>query len=150
MFVTSGYRGNRLAAIDLSLAHGDISESQAVRWSVDRDTPYVPSPVLHDGMLYVLKSNSGVLTVFDADSGRVLYGPERLPDVRNVYASPVLAADRLYVPSREGTTVVLKAGATFEVLATNTLDDGFDASPVVVDGEIYLRGRQFLYCIAES
>ena len=150
VFVTSGYRGNRLAAIDLSLAHGDISESEAIRWSVDRDTPYVPSPVLHDGMLYVLKSNSGVLTVFDADSGRVLYGPERLPDVRNVYASPVLAADRLYVPSREGTTAVLRAGATFEVLATNTLDDGFDASPVVVDGEIYLRGRQFLYCIAES
>jgi outer membrane protein assembly factor BamB len=147
-FVTSGYRGNRLAAIDLSSASGDISGSDAVLWSVDRDTPYVPSPLLHDGLLYVLKSNSGVLTTFDARTGRRHYGPERLPGVRNVYASPVAANGRLYVTSREGTTIVLRAGSTFEVLATNTLDDEFDASPAIVDGELYLRGRQFLYCIA--
>ena len=150
VFVTSGFRGSRLAAIDLSVARGDIRGSGAVVWSVDRDTPYVPSPLLHDGLLYVLKSNSGVLTTFDARTGRRRYGPERLPGVRNVYASPVAADGRLYVTSREGTTLVLRAGPTFEVLATNTLDDGFDASPAIVDGEIYLRGRRYLYCIAED
>ena len=51
---------------------------------------------------------------------------------------------------REGTTAVVRAGQTFEVLSTNTLDDGFDASPAIVDGEIYLRGKRFLYCIAEN
>lgn len=150
VFVTSGFRGSRLAAIDLSAATGDIRGSAAVLWSVDRDTPYVPSPLLHDGLLYVLKSNSGVLTSFDARTGQRRYGPERLRGVRNVYASPVIADRRLYVTSRDGTTVVLAAGPTFEVLATNTLDDGFDASPAIVDGEIYLRGQQFLYCIAED
>ena len=150
VFVTSGYRGNRLAAINLNEAEGDISGSQAVVWSVNRDTPYVPSPVLHEGLLYVLKSNSGMLTSFDARTGLRHYGPERLPDVRNVYASPVAAAGRLYIVSREGTTAVVRAGQTFEVLSTNTLDDGFDASPAIVDGEIYLRGKQYLYCIAES
>lgn len=148
VFVTSGYRGNRLAAIDLSLADGDISGSDAVVWSVDRNTPYVPSPLVHEGLLYVLKSNSGVLTTFDAPSGRLRYGPQRLNGIRNVYASPVAGAGRLYVSSREGTTVVLRTGPAFEVLATNTLDDGFDASPAIVGGEIYLRGRQFLYCIS--
>ncbi len=150
VFVTSGFRGSRLAAIDLSAATGDIRGSAAVLWSVDRDTPYVPSPLLHDGLLYVLKSNSGVLTSFDARTGQRRYGPERLRGVRNVYASPVIADRRLYVTSRDGTTVVLAAGPTFEVLATNTLDDGFDASPAIVDGEIYLRGQRYLYCIAED
>ena len=149
VFVTSGYRGNRLAAIDLSAASGDIHESGAVIWSVDRDTPYVPSPLLHDGLLYVLKGNSGVLTTFDVRTGTRRYGPERLSGIRNVYASPVAAAGRLYVTSRDGKTIVLRAGSTYEVLAINALDDGFDASPAIVDGEIYLRGQQFLYCIAE-
>jgi outer membrane protein assembly factor BamB len=149
VFVTSGYRGNRLAAIDLSAARGDIRGTDAVVWSVDRDTPYVPSPLLHDGLLYVLKGNSGVLSSFDARTGERRYGPERLSGIRNVYASPVAAGGRLYVSSRDGKTIVLRAGPTLEVLAVNTLDDGFDASPAIVDGEIYLRGQQFLYCIAE-
>ena len=149
VFVTSGYRGNRLAAIDLSVARGDIRGTDAVVWSVDRDTPYVPSPLLHDGLLYILKGNSGVLTSFDARTGERHYGPERLSGIRNVYASPVAAGGRLYVTSRDGMTIVLRAGPTLEVLAVNTLDDGFDASPAIVDGEIYLRGQQFLYCIAE-
>jgi len=149
VFVTSGYRGNRLAAIDLSVASGDVRGSGAVIWSVDRDTPYVSSPLLHDGLVYVLKGNSGVLTSFDARTGARRYGPERLSGIRNVYASPVAAGGRLYVTSRDGMTIVLRAGPTFEVLAINTLDDGFDASPAIMDGEIYFRGQQFLYCIAE-
>ena len=148
VFVTSGFRGNRLAAIDLTAASGDIRGSAAVLWSVDRDTPYVPSPALHDGRLYLIKSNSGIMSSLEAGTGRPVYGPERLPGVRSVYASPVVANDRVYVTSREGTTLVLRAGPDFEVLATNVLDDGFDASPAIVGGEIYLRGRQFLYCIA--
>ena len=73
-----------------------------------------------------------------------------MPGIRSVYASPVAANGRIYITSREGTTLVLRAGSTFEVLATNVLDDDFDASAVIVDGEIYLRGRQFLYSIAED
>lgn len=148
VFVTSGFRGNRLAAIDLDAAEGNIAGSDAILWSLDRDTPYVPSPLLHDGQIYLVKSNDGILSSFDAASGRRVWGPERVRALRSVYASPVAAGGRVYVTSREGTTVVLRAGETFELLATNTLDDGFDASPVVVDDEIYLRGREFLYCIA--
>ena len=51
--------------------------------------------------------------------------------------------------SRDGTTLVIRHGSRFEVLATNTLDDGFDASPALVDNELYLRGNRYLYCIAE-
>ena len=147
-YLMSGYRGNRLYAVDLSAARGNISRGGAIVWSLDRDTPYVPSPVLHDGILYFTKSNSGILSAYDAASGENLYGPVRLSGIRDVYASPVVAGGRLYVTSRDGATLVAQAGPEFEILSMNRLDDDFDASPAVVGDEIYLRGRQYLYCIA--
>jgi outer membrane protein assembly factor BamB len=148
VYVTSGYRDNRLLAVRLADASGDITGTEAVVWSLDRDTPYVPSPLLHQGILYLLKSNSGVLSAFDAQTGARVYGPERLPGVRSVYSSPVAVGDRIYIASREGTTLVIKAGQDFEVLATNELDDEFDASPAIAGDELYLRGQGYLYCIA--
>lgn len=148
VYLTSGFRGNQLYAVDLTRAEGDITGSEAIAWSLDEDTPYVPSPLLHDGILYLTKSNSGIISAFDARTGTLLYGPERLPGIRSIYASPVAAADRVYLTSRDGTTVVLAAGPTFEVLAANMLDDDFDASPAAVDDELYLRGHRYLYCIA--
>ena len=147
-YLMSGYRGNRLYAVDLSSARGDLSRGGGIVWSLDRDTPYVPSPVVHDGILYFTKSNSGILSAYDAASGENLYGPVRLSGIRDVYASPVVAGGRLYVTSRDGATLVARAGPEFEILSMNRLDDDFDASPAVVGEEIYLRGRQYLYCIA--
>ena len=146
----SGFRGNSIKAIKLAEAKGDITGTSAIAWTLDRDAPYVPSPLLYDGALYVLKGNTGVLTVFDANTGKPHYALQRLDAVPNVFASPVGAAGRVYIPGREGATVVLKHGTTFEQLGVNKLDDGFDASPALVDREIYLRGYRNLYCIAEK
>ncbi len=66
-----------------------------------------------------------------------------------MFASPVGAANRVYITDRRGTTLVLSHGATREALALNRLDDSFSASPALVDDELYLRGEQNLYCIAE-
>lgn len=150
VFLTSGFRGNALLAVRLAEARGDISASSgAIAWKLDRDTPYTPSPLLYGGELYMLKGNNGLLSCLDARTGERLYGPERLEGISNVYASPLGASDRVYVAGREGTTVVVQRGRAFKVLATNTLNDGFDASPVAVDGELYLRGRKHLYRISE-
>ena len=148
VYLLSGFRGNQLWVVRLDAARGDITGTDAIVWSLEEDTPYVPSPLLHDGILYFLKSNNGILSAYDARTGSLHYGPQRLPGIRNVYASPVAAGGRLYIPSREGTTLVIDAGPRLEVLATNTLEDGFDASPAVVEGEIFLRGQQYLYCVA--
>jgi len=150
VFLMSGFRGNDLKAVRLADARGDIDGTDAIAWTFDRDTPYVPSPVLTDGILYFLKSNSGILSAFDARTGTPHYQNQRLTSVPNVFASPVAARGRVYFPGREGTTAVIRSGPDFEVLATNALDDGFDASPALVDGEIYLRGYRYLYAIAES
>ncbi len=150
VFVTSGFRGNALQAIRIGQASGDISQGDALIWSYDKDTPYVPSPLLYQNQLYILKHNRGILSCFDAKTGKVNYGPQRLDGLQGVYASPVGAAGRVYIAGRKGTTLVIEQGPEFKVLAANKLDEGFDASPAVADNEIYLRGSKHLYCIARN
>jgi outer membrane protein assembly factor BamB len=149
VYLMSGFQGNAVRAIRVAQARGDIDGTGAIAWSYDRDAPYVPSPILVDGILYFLKTNSGILSALDAKTGAPIYQNRRLDDLPNVFSSPVAAHGRLYFTGREGTTLVMRAGKSFEVLAKNTLDDGFDASPALVDGEIYLRGHAYLYCIAD-
>jgi outer membrane protein assembly factor BamB len=144
----SGFRGNDLKAIRVADAKGDIDGTAAIAWTFDRDTPYVPSPILVDGVLYFLKTNSGILSAFDVKTGKPHYQNQRLDGVPNVFSSPVSARGRVYFTGQEGSTIIIKSGPAYEVLATNHLDDGFDASPALVDNEIFLRGRKFLYAIA--
>jgi outer membrane protein assembly factor BamB len=150
VYVTSGFRGNALQAIRLADAEGDITGAAAIVWDYGRDTPYVPSPLLYGDTLYFLKHNRGVLSAFNASTGEAYYGPERLEGISDVYASPVGAGDRIYVVDRDGAALVIKHGSTFEVLAENLLDDGFNASPAIVGKEIFLRGNKSLYCIASD
>ncbi|MHC4176959.1 MAG: outer membrane protein assembly factor BamB family protein [Planctomycetota bacterium] len=147
VFVTSGYRGNSLQAIELG-RKGDLTDSDAVKWHVDRGTPYVPSPLLYGDMLYVFSSNNAILSCYQARTGAAHFEQTRLEGLSGVYASPVGAADRVYLVSRDGKTMVIKRSKDLEVLATNTLDEGFDASPAVVDDQLFLRGREYLYCIS--
>ncbi len=151
VIVGNSYDGQAMMAIRLSAAKGDITgSSEAVVWQRHRDASYVPSPLLYEGRLYFLKHSQGFITSLDAKSGKVLFGPERLPGLGYVFASPVGAAGRVYVVGRSGTTAVLRHGGEFEILARNELDDVFSASPVVVGKELYLRGQRHLYCIAED
>jgi outer membrane protein assembly factor BamB len=148
VFVTSGFQGNSLKAIRLADAKGDITGSSAIVWTLDRDTPYVPSPLLYDAILYLLKTNSGILSAFDARTGKPHYQLQRLEGIPEVFASPVGAQGRVYLTGRDGVSLVIRNAPTFEVLAKNSLDDGFDASPALVDNELYMRGYKSLYCIA--
>ena len=150
VYVTSGYRGNNLQAIRLADARGDIAGTGAIVWELNRDTPYVPSPLLYDDALYLLKSNDGILSAFDPATGEPHYALQRLQGIPNVFASPVGAAGRVYITGRDGATLVIRQGDRYEVLAVNRLDDGFDASPALVDDELYLRGYRHLYKIADE
>jgi len=150
VILMSGFRGNSLKAIRYADAKGDITGTPNIAWSLDRDTPYVPSPLLYDGILYFLKSNNGLLSALDAKTGKPHYQAQRVDAVPSVFASPVGAAGRIYLLGQQGTGVVLKQGPAMEVLATNTLDDKFDASPALVEREMYLRGYKRLYCVAEK
>lgn len=145
VFATSGYRGNALKAIKLG-AGGDLTDSDAIVWSLDKGTPYVPSPLLHGDEIYVV-DDKGIVSCFDARTGKQNYGRTRIEGLEALSASPVAADGKLYFLGEDGTTVVLEAGPEFKILATNRIDERFIASPAVASGAIYLRGEKHLYSI---
>ena len=150
VYAMSGFGGNALLAIRLAGARGDLTGTDAISWRLDRHTSYVPSPLLVHDRLYFLKVNTGILSVVDARTGKTLLDRERLDTVQNVYASPVAAAGRIYLVGRDGETEVRSSDARCELRAVNRLDDRFDASPAIAGRELYLRGAEYVYCIARD
>ncbi len=149
VYCMSGYQGYALLALPLS-ATGDISDSDKIIWSKDQGTPYIPSPLLYDGMLYFNQSNQAILTCLDAATGDTIIDRTRLSGISDIYASPVGADGRVYITSRNGTTLVLERSKELKILASNELDERFDSSPALAGNQLFLRGGKFLYCIAES
>jgi outer membrane protein assembly factor BamB len=149
VYVMSGFRGFSIQAIKLS-SRGDVTETDNIAWSVRRSAPYVPSPVLSGDRLYMSKSNDAYLSCLNALTGEVVYQDEPLPGVRSLYASPLAANGYLYLVGREGTVMVIKDAPKFEVVATNKLNDRIDASPAMLEKELFLRGHEYLYCITEG
>ncbi|HUG19030.1 MAG TPA: PQQ-binding-like beta-propeller repeat protein [Planctomycetaceae bacterium] len=149
VFCLSGYRGSAALAIPLD-STGDLTGSDKIAWSVSRGSPYVPSPLLYDGLLYFNKSNDAIISCIEAQTGKILIGETRLPGVRRIYASPVGAAGRVYFVGRDGDTTVLERGEELKVLATNQLDEGCETSPAIVGKQMFLRGKNHLYCLEEG
>lgn len=148
LYLTSGFRGSALMAIDIAKAKGDITGSEAILWTYNQDTPYTPNPLLMDGKLYFLRVNNGFLTCLDAKTGNVIYAREKLEGVSTLFSSPTGAAGRIYIASKDQ-VLVLKGGDKPEVLAKNSLDDDFHASPVVAGNDLIIRGFKSLYCFSE-
>jgi outer membrane protein assembly factor BamB len=117
------------------------------QWRKTKGSPDVPSPLVHDGLVYLCREN-GLLICLDARTGKELY--QHALHRTRYRASPVYADGKIYLTARDGTFSVVKAGPKFELLATNTLPDEFAASPVVSGGRIYLRGFRALYAISEG
>lgn len=149
VYCTSGFRGSSLQAIELGHT-GDLTDTDAVKWHVKEATPYVPSPLLYGEKLYVCSVNQGVISCYNAKTGKPYFFKERLDEINMIYSSPAAAAGRIYVVGRNGVTYVLKASEKFEVLSVNKLEDGIDCSPAFSGDEIYLKGKENLYCIAGS
>lgn len=146
----NSYDWQTMLAIRLKSARGDVTGTDHVAWKLTRLTPYVPSPLLYDDTLYFLRHNQNILSRVDPQTGKPRGEPIRLPELRDIFASPVAASGRIYITGREGMTVVVKHDAQNSLLAVNQLNDVFSASPALVDKELYLRGERFLYCLAEE
>ena len=149
VYCMTGFRGFALHAIPLD-AEGDITDSDKIAWRRDDAAPYVASPLLYDDLLYFTKDRTGILFCVNARNGEVHYSNKRLPGINMLYASLAGAAGKIYIAGRDGTTVVLKHGREYEILGTNQLAEGIDASPVIVGTQLFLRGRKHLYCIEST
>ena len=104
---------------------GDLSDTDSVVWQTRKYTPDVASPLLYGDKLYVLARVNPVLSCYNPKTGEPIFEGMKLEGLRQVYASPVGVAGRIYIAGREGAVAVVKQSDKFEVLATNVLDDGF-------------------------
>ena len=144
----SGFISPALMAIRLG-REGDLAGTDAVVWTTNRGLSYSASPVLHEGKLYFI-TDTGMVSCVDVATGQPVYQQMRLPKPYNIKASPLLAGGHLYFATEDDDVVVAKLGSTFDVVATNTLtDQSFIASPVVVEGDMFLRSRTHLFRISE-
>lgn len=139
---------NKLVAIRPG-GKGDITATH-VAWSQTRALPYVTSPLCYRGRLYLIKSNGGMVSCLEAQTGRFVYTEERLGEGDLYYSSPVAADGRIYAGSGNGVMVVFEAGDNFRVLARNKIGDHLGATPAVVDNTLYVRTTTDLFAFAET
>ena len=154
IYVASGYRTRPIFAIragaagDISLADDENSNAH-VAWSSPRDGPYIATPLVYRGYLYVVSAN-GVLTVFHAITGERVY-KRRIGDTGGAYsASPIAADGRIYLTSEDGDIFVIKAGAEYELLATNRMGEVCLATPAISEGQIFIRTTGHLLAVTNS
>jgi outer membrane protein assembly factor BamB len=127
---------------------GDITDqSDAYHWRMETQTPDVPTPVVHDGLVYLCREN-GVLICVDAATGEQIY-EERVESDRH-RGSPIVAGGHIYLTSRRGNVAVVKTGREYELVAKNSMGEPMSASPAVSGGRLYLRTFDALYCVGEA
>jgi outer membrane protein assembly factor BamB len=144
VYLDSG-RGGLGVAVDPT-GDGNVTKTH-LKWSVPQVSEGFSSPVIAGEYVYRLH-NPGTLKCWELSSGKEIYS-ERLPGA-SAACSPLATPDgRLYFASA-GKSYVVKAGPKFEILATNDLSDASEASPAVSEGRIFLKGKQYLYCIGKK
>lgn len=134
---------NLLVAIR-SGGRGDITQTH-VAWKAARGLPYVPSPLYYQGRIYLVK-DGGLMSSFEAATGKPFYLQERLDAAGNYYASPVAADGRIYLASLAGKLSVVKAGGdTPEILHQVEFGERIFATPALVGDVLYVRTQTQLY-----
>jgi outer membrane protein assembly factor BamB len=115
-----------------------------VRWTYTRGLPVVPSSVVYDGTMTMVK-DSGIITILDATTGQLLK-QMRAQGRGNYYASLVAGDGKVYAASESGVVTVLSSGSEGRVLSSHDFGERIMATPVIKDGEIYIRTEQAVYC----
>jgi outer membrane protein assembly factor BamB len=129
-------------------ARGQL-EAAAIRWRLQRNIPYIPTPLLYQGVYYMVKTG-GIITSLDPATGRILKEGRSPAALGEYYASPVAADGKVFLANTEGKITVLKAGAEWEVLAVNEIGDEVSATPALSEGRVYVRTRSALYCFSTT
>ena len=133
---------------DITLPDGKLS-SDAVIWSRTGRGSYMPTPLIYDGVLYVLQNN-GTFDAYNLKTGDELYR-QRLPVIGSGYsASPVAADGKIYLSNEDGEIVVIAAGQKFSHIATNTMGELLMATPALSDGVMYVRSAESVFAIGKK
>ena len=133
------------ASGDLTVKQGETPNT-GVAWSRTRGGPVMASPLLYGGHVYILDQSGGLLSCYDAQTGKPVYR-ERLPGAHGFTASPWAYAGKVFCLDGDGQTFVVRAGPKFKVLGKNSVGEMCWATPAVANGALFLRCRDHLYCI---
>ena len=131
---------------DSYVAAFDVATGE-VAWRLERGSPYTTTPLVYQGVLYVLVDN-GVLSAYDARSGRRFYQQRLARDAGGFSASPVAAAGRVYLASEDGVMFVVRAGRTYELLARNDMREMLLASPAIAGDTLLVRTRTHVVALS--
>ena len=126
---------------------GDITYSN-VAWKQTRGLPYVPSPLFYKGLVYLVK-DGGMVSCFDAKTGKPHYEQERIGDTSSYYSSPVAADGRIFMVSVSGKVTVFNAGEKASVIARTALGERCVATPAIVDDTLYYRTANHLWAFGK-
>ena len=155
VIVTNGYRAVQPIMAIRPGAKGDITlkgeetKSEAIAWSSKRGGPYIPTPVIYGDHLYILQGN-GVVAAHDVRTGQRVYQERLVATGGSFSASPVAADGKLYFASEDGDMYVVKAGPTFEILATNPIGEIIMSSPAISEGVLFVRGLKNVFAIGTA
>ena len=141
-YLSTGFMKPEIQAIQL-----DAKPEPVHRWKYSKGAPTMPSPLLIGEELYFVADSGGFFTCLDARTGAEHFR-ERLGGNHN--ASPLYAGGRIYLPSREGSVLVLEPGTRFQPIATNRVSGRIMATPAAVGRSLFLRTDQALYRIESS
>ena len=134
-------------------ASGDITlkdkatSNDGVAWSKSKAGPSMASPLLYKGQVYIVEQRGGMLSAYDAKTGKEVYSKERIAGARGFTASPLASDDKIFCTDDSGTTFVIQAGATYKLLGKNSLNEMFWSTPSAAGGDLFLRGVDHLFCI---
>lgn len=135
------------ASGDISLSEGQTANKHVV-WSKQKVGSYMPTPLIYQGNLYVLR-NQGIMSCYDLLTGEERY-TERIPHQGSGFSgSPVAADGRIYLPSEDGDIFVVKAGPKFELLGTNRIGQLLMATPAITGGMMFVRAEHDLFAIGK-
>ena len=130
---------------DITLAGGE-TRSHSIAWSRTARGPYMPTPLVYGGLLYVL-ANNGVFDAYALKTGDEVYR-QRLPEIGSGYsASPVAADGKIYLSNEDGEMLVVSAGPAFKHIATNSMGEPLMATPALSEGVMYVRSSRTLFAI---
>jgi outer membrane protein assembly factor BamB len=126
----------------LAIRAGDGS----VAWRHERGSPYTSTPLVYDGLLYIVTDN-GILSAYQVADGTRVY-QQRLPPVAGTFsASPVAADGRIYLASEDGKVFVVRAGRAYALLATNDMNEVCMATPALSGDLLIIRTKTRLYAL---
>ncbi len=146
VIVTAGFPAKKTIAIKPG-GSGDVTGTANILWTYEKGTAYVVSPILYEGLLYLV-NDRGVITALDATTGDVKYEGGRVPIPASFMGSPIAADGKILMTSEDGDTFVIRAGPKHEVITTNSVGEPVYTTPAISNGRIYIRGERHLFGIS--